>query len=129
MTSDVQATRILVAEDDQELLASITRHLSGLPAEIVATSDGREALHLTQSKKPNLALLDVIMPSISGWEVCRAIRKDEALAATGIIIMTGIGQRLNAITSPLYGADMFINKPFEMDELHRKVQQVLAQHR
>ncbi|HET6415518.1 MAG TPA: response regulator [Polyangiales bacterium] len=120
------ATKILVADDDLEILALVARHLSALPAEIVEASDGEEALRLARREKPNLVVLDVMMPGMSGWEVCRAIREDESLGQTGVIMLTGIGERLNEMTSPLYGADGFLDKPFELDDLSAKVREVLA---
>ena len=89
-------------------------------------SDGEEALRLAKREKPNLVVLDVMMPGMSGWEVCRAIREDESLGGTGVIMLTGIGERLNEMTSPLYGADGFLDKPFELDDLADKVREVLA---
>ncbi|RZV55345.1 MAG: response regulator [Deltaproteobacteria bacterium] len=120
-------TKILVADDDLEILALVARHLTALPAEVVEASDGEEALRLAQREKPDLVVLDVMMPGMSGWEVCRAIREDEALTGTGVIMLTGIGERLNEMTSPLYGADGFLDKPFELDELSDKVQEVLGE--
>ncbi|MGB3052793.1 MAG: response regulator [Polyangiales bacterium] len=124
MTMDAK-TKILVADDDLEILALVARHLSALPAEVVEASDGEEALRLAQREKPDLVVLDVMMPGMSGWEVCRAIREDEALSGTGVIMLTGIGERLNEMTSPLYGADGFLDKPFELDQLSAKVREVL----
>jgi DNA-binding response OmpR family regulator len=125
MTAEA-TTKILVADDDLEILALVARHLSGLPAEVVEASDGEEALRLARREKPNLVVLDVMMPGMSGWEVCRAIREDESLDGTGVIMLTGIGERLNEMTSPLYGADGFLDKPFELDDLANKVREVLA---
>jgi DNA-binding response OmpR family regulator len=122
-----RVTKILVADDDLEILALVARHLSALPAEIVEASDGEEALRLARREKPALVVLDVMMPGMSGWEVCRAIREDESLENTGVIMLTGIGERLNEMTSPLYGADGFLDKPFELDDLTDKVRQVLAE--
>jgi DNA-binding response OmpR family regulator len=119
-------TKILVADDDLEILALVARHLTSLPADVVEASDGEEALRLAKREKPNLVVLDVMMPGMSGWEVCRAIREDESLGGTGVIMLTGIGERLNEMTSPLYGADGFLDKPFELEELADKVRQVLA---
>ena len=65
----------------------------------------------------------------SGWEVCRAIREDESLGETGVIMLTGIGERLNEMTSPLYGADGFLDKPFELDDLADKVREVLTERK
>ena len=124
MTTD-STTKILVADDDLEILALVARHLSALPAEVVEASDGEEALRLARREKPDLVVLDVMMPGMSGWEVCRAIREDESLAATGVIMLTGIGERLNEMTSPLYGADGYLDKPFDLDDLSTKVREVL----
>ncbi len=124
MTTDAK-TKILVADDDLEILALVARHLSALPAEVVEASDGEEALRLAQREKPDLVVLDVMMPGMSGWEVCRAIREDDAMSGTGVIMLTGIGQRLNEMTSPLYGADGYLDKPFELEQLSAKVREVL----
>lgn len=122
-----ETTKILVADDDLDILSMVARHLKTLPAEILEASDGDEALRLARSEKPNLVVLDVMMPGMSGWEVCRAIREDEALHGTGVIMLTGIGERLNEMTSPLYGADDFLDKPFELETLETKVREILSE--
>jgi DNA-binding response OmpR family regulator len=71
-------------------------------------------------------VLDVMMPGMSGWEVCRKIREDVALAHTGVVMLTGIGENLNQMTSPLYGADAYIDKPFDFEELDEKVKAALS---
>jgi DNA-binding response OmpR family regulator len=121
-----QKPTILVADDDVEILALVTRHLRRLDATILEASDGEEALKTARREKPDLVVLDVMMPGMSGWEVCRAIREDPSLASTGVIMLTGIGERLNEMTSPLYGADDHLDKPFDFDELDRRVTAVLA---
>lgn len=117
---------ILVADDDIDILSLVTRHLRTMSVKLLEASDGEEALRIAKREKPDLVVLDVMMPGMSGWEVCRAIRDDETLAGTGVIMLTGIGERLNEMTSPLYGADEFIDKPFELGELDTKVRKVLA---
>ena len=117
---------ILVADDDIDILSLVTRHLRTMSVKLLEASDGEEALRIAKREKPDLVVLDVMMPGMSGWEVCRAIRDDESLAGTGVIMLTGIGERLNEMTSPLYGADEFIDKPFELGELDTKVRKVLA---
>ena len=119
---------VLVADDDVEILGLVTRHLRGYDGvHILEASDGEEALKTARREKPNLVILDVMMPGMTGWEVCRAIREDEALSATGVIMLTGIGERLNEMTSPLYGADEYLDKPFEFEDLDRLVRAVIAQ--
>jgi DNA-binding response OmpR family regulator len=71
-------------------------------------------------------VLDVMMPGQSGWEICKAIREDEKLKTTGVIMLTGIGERLNEMTSPLYGADAHLDKPFELQALDAAVTRVLS---
>ncbi len=118
-------TKILVADDDLEILALVKRHLKKLLVEVVEASDGEEALRAARREKPSLVILDVMMPGMSGWEVCRAIREDESLAGTGVIMLTGIGERLNEMTSPLYGADDYLDKPFDFEDLDDKIATVL----
>lgn len=124
-----QKPTILVADDDVEILALVTRQLRRMDATILEASDGEEALRMAREHRPNLVVLDVMMPGMSGWEVCRAIREDPSLASTGVIMLTGIGERLNEMTSPLYGADDHLDKPFDFEELVRRVEAVLARRR
>jgi DNA-binding response OmpR family regulator len=63
---------------------------------------------------------------MSGWEVCRKIRQDAALAHTGVLMLTGIGESLNETTSPLFGADEYIDKPFDLEKLDELIERVLA---
>src|SRR5690606_12632921 len=95
-----QKPTILVADDDIEILALVTRQLRRRDATILEASDGEEALKVARREKPDLVVLDVMMPGMSGWEVCRAIREDASLNGTGVIMLTGIGERLNEMTSP-----------------------------
>ena len=120
---------ILVADDDVEILGLVLRHLAKHDATILEASDGDEALRVARNKKPDLVVLDVMMPGMSGWEVCRAIRDDDELKNTAVIMLTGIGERLNEMTSPLYGADDFLDKPFDLDDLDVKIQEVLEKRR
>jgi DNA-binding response OmpR family regulator len=117
---------VLVADDDIDILSLVTRHLRTLDVNVLEASDGEEALRLAKRERPDLVILDVMMPGMTGWEVCRAIRDDDALGDTLVMMVTGIGERLNEMTSPLYGANEFIDKPFDLGELDTKVRNLLA---
>jgi len=117
---------VLVADDDIDILSLVTRHLSTLDVNVLEASDGEEALRIAKRERPDLVILDVMMPGMTGWEVCRAIRDDDALGNTLVMMVTGIGERLNEMTSPLYGANEFIDKPFDLGELDTKVKSLLA---
>ena len=85
---------------------------------VLEANDGDEAWELAHEHLPHLVILDVMMPGMSGWEVCRKIREAVSLAHTGVIMLTGIGENLNEMTSPLYGARRaHVDKPFEFAEL------------
>ena len=127
LKTDLSEKTVLVADDDVEILGLVTRHLRNYEGvRILEASDGEEALKAARREKPNLVILDVMMPGMTGWEVCRAIREDDGLSATGVIMLTGIGERLNEMTSPLYGADEYLDKPFEFEDLDRLIGVVVA---
>jgi DNA-binding response OmpR family regulator len=93
--------------------------------EVIEASDGDEAWRLARERLPDLVVLDVMMPGMSGWEVCRKIRQEAALAHTGVLMLTGIGENLNEATSPLFGADEYIDKPFDFHVLDQKIDSIL----
>ena len=93
---------VLVADDEPSMLELVARHLrtmSDPKLEVIQASDGEEAWRLAREHLPDLVVLDVMMPGMSGWEVCRKIREDVALAHTGVVMLTGIGENLNQMTS------------------------------
>jgi DNA-binding response OmpR family regulator len=122
------APLVLVADDEPSMLELVARHLRTMndpKLEVIQASDGEEAWRLAREHLPDLVVLDVMMPGMSGWEVCRKIREDVALAHTGVVMLTGIGENLNQMTSPLYGADAYIDKPFEFDDFDDKIRGTL----
>jgi len=121
--------RVLIADDDIEILSMVSHHLRAKGLEVIESSDGEGTLTSVREEKPDLVLLDVMMPGMSGWEVCKAIREAEELNNIGVIMLTGIGERLNELTSPLYGADDFLDKPFDFAELDEKITRVLEKRR
>ena len=119
---------VLVADDEPSMLELVAKHLklmSSPKLEVISATDGEEAWRLAREHLPDLVVLDVMMPGMSGWEVCRKIREDVALAHTGVVMLTGIGENLNQMTSPLYGADAYIDKPFEFDDFDDKIRTTL----
>jgi DNA-binding response OmpR family regulator len=118
-------TTVLIADDDLEIL-NLTRSLMRRRGfEVLEASDGDEAMRQLLENHPDLVILDVMMPGQSGWEVCRSIRETDSLKNTGVIMLTGVGHRMNEMTSPLYGADGYLDKPFEFDDLDTLVTDVL----
>jgi DNA-binding response OmpR family regulator len=120
-----QTKTVLIADDDLEILNLTRSLLRRRGFEVLEASDGDEAISKVLENRPDLVILDVMMPGQSGWEVCRSIRETESLKNTGVIMLTGVGQRMNEMTSPLYGADGYLDKPFEFETLDALVTEVL----
>lgn len=119
--------RICYVDDDVELTRMVSQALTDEGWEILTANDGESGLELILSEQPDLILLDVMMPGLTGWEICKYIRTKPDWANTPIVMLTGIGERMNAMTAPLYGADAHLDKPFDIDELIETVRQLGAQ--
>jgi DNA-binding response OmpR family regulator len=124
-TRSTKPNKVLIVDDDLEILNLTRSLLRRRGFDVIEASDGDEAMRQVLENRPDLVILDVMMPGQSGWEVCRSIRETESLKATGVIMLTGVGQRMNEMTSPLYGADAYLDKPFEFEALDELVTQVL----
>ena len=124
----VQGT-ILVADDDPQILSMVAMRLGSRGYKVLEARDGAEAMKLAHAERPDLVVLDVMMPQMNGWEVARALRQDPGLKEVGIVMLTAIGEHINELTSPLYGADEYIDKPFDFNDLEQKVASVLKKRR
>src|SRR5688572_20873450 len=122
-------TLVLVADDEPSMLALLSAYIRSKGYRVLEAHDGDMAWQLAHEHLPHAVVLDVMMPGMSGWEVCKKIRESVSLAHTGVVMLTGIGQSLNEMTSPLYGADAYIDKPFEFAELESRIRQTLEQRR
>ena len=120
---------ILIADDDPEILTLLGIRLSKQGYEVIEAQDGVVALEKAKKERPDLVLLDVMMPGKNGWEVAKALREDKTLDRLGIVMLTAIGERVNEMTSPLYGADDYVDKPFDFADLQKKIQAVLTKRR
>jgi CheY-like chemotaxis protein len=111
---------VLVADDDPQILALISQFLRSRGYGVVEAENGARALEAARTTRPDVIVLDVLMPGMSGWEVARAIRQDADLTDIPIIVLTAIGHTTNEATSPLF-ADEFLDKPFEFADLEHKI--------
>src|SRR5260370_25761237 len=115
-------TTILAADDDPQLLRLVTRNLKLEGYEILAESDGKQALELIENNSPDLVLLDVMMPRMDGFTVCHRVR---SFSSVPIIIVTARGQDQDKVRGLDLGADDYLTKPFSVDELLARVRAVL----
>lgn len=124
--SKAKGASILVVDDDPEILAMLTTRLTHRGYQVSSASDGHQALEIAKRDQPDLVLLDVMMPGKSGWEVARALKQDPSTQDIKIVMVTAIGEQVNEITSPLYGADAHIDKPFEFERLERVISGLIS---
>lgn len=120
---------MLIADDDPEILTLLSIRLSKKGYKVLEAADGLQTLQVARAQRPDLVLLDVMMPGRNGWEVAREMRNDPTLAEIGIVMLTAIGEKVNEMTSPLYGADDFVDKPFDFNDLEAKISRVIATRR
>jgi len=117
--------KILVVDDYPANVRLIQRNLQAAGYETVAAYDGEEALEKVAAEKPDLILLDILMPKIDGFEVCRRLRADEATAVVPIIMITALRETEDRIHGLEAGADDFLSKPFDRGELLARIKSLL----
>ena len=115
--------KILIADDDSNISELISLYLMKEGYDTQKAKDGREALKLFQSYNPDLIILDIMMPEMDGYEVCREIRKT---ASTPIIMLTAKGETFDKVLGLELGADDYMVKPFDTKELVARVKAVLS---
>ena len=116
---------ILIADDDPQILTMLGIRLAKKGYTVLEASDGLQTLSQAREHHPDLVLLDVMMPGKNGWEVAKELRADDELKNIGIIMLTAIGEKVNELTSPLYGADAYVDKPFDFNDLEKRIKTIL----
>jgi DNA-binding response OmpR family regulator len=116
-------TRILVAEDDRSILTGLIDLLEGEGYDVITAADGGQALKMYERDKPHLLLLDVMMPVMSGYDVCRAVRGRDT--TTPVLMLTAKGQEVDKVVGLELGADDYIVKPFGVNELLARIRAAL----
>lgn len=120
---------VLIVDDEQHIRLLIEQTLEDLEddgVEILTASDGEEALDVVANQRPELVFLDVTMAKKNGFEVARAIKADPGLAATTVIMLTAKGQAYDRDQGLAAGADAYITKPFDPDDLLRRARLALG---
>jgi DNA-binding response OmpR family regulator len=121
-----KAPTVLVVDDDPEIVTMVSLRLGKRGYRVITASDGNEALEAARRERPALIVLDVMMPGRTGWEVARALKQDPVTEKVKIVMLTAIGASVNEMTSPIYGADAYIDKPFDFTVLESTVQKLVG---
>jgi DNA-binding response OmpR family regulator len=121
--------KILIVDDEPHIRALLEQTLEDfedLGIELLSASNGMEAWEMAQQEIPNLVILDVMMPQMSGYEVCERIKAEPALTDAYIIMLTAKGQEVDRQRGEQVGADEYITKPFDPDYLIERTENILA---
>ena len=116
---------VLVADDDEDILLLVTTRLVRDGYEVVSAARGDSALELARERRPRIAVLDVGMPGLDGFEVLERIRADELLEGTRVLLLTAKAQESDVRRGYDAGADAYVKKPFSPAELSARVRQLL----
>jgi DNA-binding response OmpR family regulator len=117
--------KILAVDDEPNILLSLEYILEAEGYDVRVARDGEEALKLAEEIRPDLILLDVAMPRMDGYEVCRQLRQREHLASVKVVMLTAKGQPLEKRKGLAVGADVYVTKPFSSEELLEEIQAAL----
>ena len=120
--------KILIADDEPFIRTLLEQTLEDFEDEgviLLMARNGKEALMLVQTENPDLVFLDVMMPHLSGYEVCRRIKEDAELSSTYVILLTARGQEVDRVRGIDVGADEYITKPFDPDDIIQRTQEIL----
>lgn len=117
--------RVLIVEDDKDILNLVAWHLKAADYEVLKAEDGISGLDMALREKPDLIVLDLMLPGMDGLDVCKTLKRDKQAGATPIIILTARGEEADRIVGLELGADDYVVKPFSPRELVLRVQAVM----
>ena len=117
--------RVLIAEDEPSIVLSLEFLLGEAGYEVFSAGNGAEALQLVRERKPDLLVLDIMLPVVDGFEVCRTLRADPELAGMRILMLTARGREHEAARGLALGANAYVTKPFGTRDLMKVVAELL----
>ncbi len=119
------AVRVLIAEDEPAVAENLEALLRAKGYETKWAADGAQAVAAAKRDRPDVMLLDIMLPKMDGFDVCRLLRADPATQKVKIIVVTGLGRMGDVETAFASGATDYIIKPFDSDRLFKKIEKVL----
>ena len=125
-TTETDKPVVLVADDDDDIRDLVAFRLDRAGYDVLRAGDGQQALDLAREHHPDLAVLDVMMPKLTGYEVTRELRADAATSRIPVILLTARVQEADVARGFEAGADDYVKKPFSPQELKARVQAVLG---
>lgn len=121
----MSAGTILIVDDSENIRTVLQMNFEHLGYEVISAPDGEEALRLVESRRPDVVVLDVMMPRQNGFQVCRKIKSNPRMSSTSVIFLTAKGQREDRYWGKDCGADEYLTKPFSTAELERVIERLM----
>jgi DNA-binding response OmpR family regulator len=118
--------KVLIADDESNIVMSLQFLMEAAGYEVRTVADGEAALQVLPEFRPDLVLLDVMMPKKNGYEICQAMRDLPALRGTKVVMLTAKGREIDAEKGLALGADAYVTKPFATKDLVAKVKAMLG---
>ena len=121
--------KVLIADDEAHIRLLLEQTLDPLldaEVEILTADNGGDALAAIRDERPDLVLLDVMMPVMNGFDVCKQVKGDPELRGTFVMMLTAKGQELDRVTGAEVGADLYMTKPFDPDDVLARAAKVLG---
>ena len=121
--------KVMLADDEESILALVAATLEDEDRyQLILSRDGAEAISLARREKPALLFLDIMMPIVDGYQVCRTLKQDPETASIKIIMLTALAQQFERDQAEMAGADDYFTKPFSPTALIEKVDEVLGEN-
>jgi len=121
-----EKVKILIVEDEAEMREAIKLRLEANQFEVITAADGSEGLSKARTEKPNLIILDIMLPKLHGFRLCRMLKFDENYKNIPVIILTAKTQKTDINRGKEMGAEAYITKPFKSEELLAEINELLA---
>jgi len=125
--AEKETKRILIVDDEDGIVKLVKMYLEHHDYEVITASDGQEGLERAKTEKPDLIVLDLMLPKIDGYKVCGLLKRDTRYAKTPVILFTAKAQEKDVKLGEEVGADAYITKPFEPEVLLSKIKELINQ--
>ncbi len=118
--------KTLIIGDDEPTIRLLVSSILGKSYNMITAADGQEVLDIVRQNKPDLILMDIMMPTMDGYSACASLKKDPRTADIPVVMLTGVGHELNKVLAEQMGADGYITKPFSSQDLKDTVKKHLS---
>ncbi len=118
--------KTLIIGDDEPTIRLLVSSILGKSYNMLTAADGQEVLDIVRQNKPDLILMDIMMPTMDGYSACASLKKNPRTADIPVVMLTGVGHELNKVLAEQMGADGYITKPFNSQDLRDTVKKHLS---